>query len=360
MMKIIYNNDLLKSLCDDNNIKINENYFKTKINRDTKIIGDCISKNCKNNFNRTFRNLYNSKNFCCNTCTKNLAKIKAKKSFLNKYGVDNPMKLNETKEKIKNNLINNYGVQHQMLLQKTKNKIKDTCILKYGVVHPLKNNDIKNKCKKTCLENYGTEYLFQSNTFKEKNKETCLEKYGTEYLFQSNTFKEKNKEICLEKYGVEYQSQRSEIKEKIKQTNLINYGVNYPLQNIEIMEKSSRNAYKLKDYIMPSGKIIKCQGYEHYAIDELLKNEGILETDIILGAKNVPNIWYVDANNKEHKHYVDIFIPNQNKCIEVKSTWTLKKNKDNVFLKQNAGKLLGYDYEIWVYNNKGKKVDCFI
>ncbi len=30
MMKIIYNNDLLKSLCDDNNIKINENYFKTK------------------------------------------------------------------------------------------------------------------------------------------------------------------------------------------------------------------------------------------------------------------------------------------------------------------------------------------
>lgn len=28
-------------------------------------------------------------------------------------------------------------------------------------------------------------------------------------------------------------------------------------------------------------------------------------------------------------------------------------------LKQNAAKELGYNYEIWVYNSKGEKVNCY-
>ena len=43
----------------------------------------------------------------------------------------------------------------------------------------------------------------------------------------------------------------------------------------------------------------------------------------------------------------------------MKSTWTAEKKKDNIFLKLNAGKELGYNYEIWVYNNKGEKVNCY-
>ena len=57
---------------------------------------------------------------------------------------------------------------------------------------------------------------------------------------------------------------------------------------------------------------------------------------------------------------MDIFIPSENKCIEVKSTWTAKKKKDNIFLKQNAGKELGYKYEIWVYDCKGNKVETYV
>ena len=30
----------------------------------------------------------------------------------------------------------------------------------------------------------------------------------------------------------------------------------------------------------------------------------------------------------------------------------------NIFLKQNAGKNLGYQYEIWIYDDKGNKVEC--
>ena len=83
------------------------------------------------------------------------------------------------------------------------------------------------------------------------------------------------------------------------------------------------------------------------------------ENDIITGCKNVPVIWYNDENSKKHRHYVDIFIPSQNKCIEVKSNWTAKKKKDNIFLKQNAAKELGYKYEIWIYDSKGVKVEKY-
>ena len=89
-----------------------------------------------------------------------------------------------------------------------------------------------------------------------------------------------------------------------------------------------------------------------------LKNN-IDENDIITGCKNVPVIWYNDENSKKHRHYVDIFIPSQNRCIEVKSTWTISKDNSVIFLKQNAAKELGYKYEIWVYDSKGVRVEKY-
>jgi hypothetical protein len=123
------------------------------------------------------------------------------------------------------------------------------------------------------------------------------------------------------------------------------------------MEKASKNAYKKKEYKLPSGTTIYLQGYENYALDELLEKEKIKEEEIKYGSKNVPTIWYQDESGKKHRHYVDIFISSQNRCIEIKSTWTAEKKQDNIFLKQKAGKDLGYQYEIWIYDGKGKLVE---
>jgi hypothetical protein len=128
---------------------------------------------------------------------------------------------------------------------------------------------------------------------------------------------------------------------------------------MDYAEKHFKTCYNKKDYVLPSGKIIQTQGYEKYALDELIINEKIDESDIITGCKNVPEIWYCDESGKKHRHYVDIFIPSQNKCIEVKSTWTAEKKKDCIFLKQNAAKELGYNYEIWVYDSKKNKVENY-
>ena len=58
---------------------------------------------------------------------------------------------------------------------------------------------------------------------------------------------------------------------------------------------------------------------------------------------------------KEDIHFVDFFIKSQNRCIEVKSTWT-NQSKNNVLEKQQAAINLGYNYKIWIFDEKGNKL----
>ena len=148
------------------------------------------------------------------------------------------------------------------------------------------------------------------------------------------------------------------IKDKISATCIERYGVEHPMQVSEIAEQNSKNAFSKKYYTLPSGKILQIQGYENFALDELITL--YKEDDIINGMSNVPEIWYDDEEGKQHRHYVDLFISSKQLCIEVKSTWTAEKKKDNIFLKQKAGKSLGYKYEIWIYDGKGNKVECHV
>ena len=174
---------------------------------------------------------------------------------------------------------------------------------------------------------------------------------------QNEQIKKKKVETCLNNYGVEYPSQSNEIKQKQILTSLKNYGVEYPIQAPQVLDKNLKSCYKTKQYILPSGNKFFTQGYEYLALDELIYKEHIVENNIIMGATNIPTIWYFGNDGKNHRHYVDIFIPTENRCIEVKSTWTAKKNEHNIYLKQNAAKLLGYNYEIWIYNEKKQLVN---
>lgn len=160
----------------------------------------------------------------------------------------------------------------------------------------------------------------------------------------------------IKKYGVVNISQSEDINNKKIQTCLRNYGVEHPTQNPDIMNKLINSGYSKKDYLFPSGKIGQTQGYEHFALNELIINEKIEETDIIICAKNVPEIWYFD-NGKKRRYYVDIYIPSQNKCIEVKSTYTYSRDLKNNLLKELATKKAGYNFEFWIYNKKGEKIE---
>jgi hypothetical protein len=85
------------------------------------------------------------------------------------------------------------------------------------------------------------------------------------------------------------------------------------MHDSEIAAKSSKNAYKPRFYPLPSGKIIQYQGYENFALDELIKIEIIDEDDIATDRRDVPEIWYKDENGKKHRYYTDILIKSQNR-----------------------------------------------
>ena len=371
--------EFLQSICSNDNVKLLLDYSTIYLTRDTRIMGQCIY--CENTFNKSFDKLDKNKNFTCEKCTKKIRFDRIKTTMVDKYGVEYAAQLDVFKDKMKSTNLEKYGCEYGLQNEEIKDKCKltnlekygceyglqneevkekrkSTNLEKYGVEHCNQRQDVKDKIKKSCLKKYGTTCSSQNQEIKDKIKKTNLEKYGVEYGFQNEDIKEKIKETNLQKYGVENNLQRNEIKEQIKQTNLQKYGVEYVTQCPYIMEKATKHMYKCKEYIFPSGNIISIQGYENYAIDELIK-QGIYENDIVTGCTNVPTIWYCDKEGKKRRHFVDIYIPTQNLCIEVKSTWTAKLHDGNIQLKQQAGKELGFKYEIWVYNKEGIKLEHY-
>ncbi|MCX5895436.1 MAG: hypothetical protein NTZ51_06365 [Proteobacteria bacterium] len=226
---------------------------------------------------------------------------------------------------------------------------------KYGVEHISQLEKIKEQKKLKSLEKYGTEFVLQSEEIKNKSKETNLIKYGFENPQQNKDIKNKTMETTFNKYGCKSAVGNIDIKQKMIQKCIEKYGVEHHSQNSEVSERMFKSAYKNKKYTMPSGKIIDYQGYENFALDKLLNIENILEDDIITNRKDVPEIWYIDKTGKQRRHFVDLFIKSQERCIEVKSTWT-NQAKNNVLEKQQAAMDLGYKYEIWVFDKKGNKL----
>ena len=101
---------------------------------------------------------------------------------------------------------------------------------------------------------------------------------------------------------------------------------------------------------------MRYQGHENFGLDELLFNQHIDEDDITTSRTEVPEIWYNNKQGKRCRHYVDIFIKSQNRCVEIKSVWTHKLN-NNVYEKQAAAIEQGYLYDVWIYTRDGKLVN---
>lgn len=369
--RVKFDDKRLNDYCSENSIIITNN-LPDIITRETILEGKCIT--CDNTFNKTFRAMIKFGAYC-KQCSNKIKVIKFKNTCNKKYGEDNPKKVKEFIDKGIQTNLNKYNVTNPMKCELFKKKQKETMIKNHDVEYPLQNKSIMQKVKKTNMERYDKKNPAQVEEFKEKMKKTSIERYNVDHPMKSPIVKEilkkstfasqggytfnvpelmvKVNKTMMERYNVENPMHCEKFKEKIKETCNKRYGTDHPMQNKEIMEKSIKSSYKLKSYTLPSGKIIKYQGYENFALDDLLKIYN--EDDLVNGSKNVPELWY-EADGVKHRHYVDIFIPNENKCIEVKSTFTVKIKKDHVFDKQNYAKQEGYVYEIWVYDN-GKCIE---
>jgi hypothetical protein len=335
----IYNITKLHQFCNDNKIVLINDFNNINVTRNAKIIGKCISNLCVNNFIKTFRELVKTNGYC-RDCTYENAKDKRKKTCLEKYGVESVMK--DTEIKYTCIKVTKYTYELlQTFLHKNKN-IKIT----------------KDYSNKRLHANYKIEFICTNiNCFQKISREFCrLVKMRTLCINCSRVnAKEIRKQTNIKTIGCENYFQSNNVKEQIKKTNIQKYGVEYCVQNIEIAKKILSTGIRFKDYIFPSGRIEKIQGYENIALDELINIELINEYDIVVGCKNVPTIWYTTNDSIKHRHYVDIFIPTQNRCIEVKGEWFYKRDKNILELKKQEAENLGYKYDLWVYNSKKEK-----
>lgn len=57
------------------------------------------------------------------------------------------------------------------------------------------------------------------------------------------------------------------IQDKITKTNLEKYGVKHLMKKPDYLDEMLKKTFKFKNYTLPSGNIIKIQGYEHFALD---------------------------------------------------------------------------------------------
>lgn len=397
-----YNKNLLKEIIIRDNCKIPEVYFNEKINCKTYIKFEC---ECGNNGDKKFYDINLTGAFCkiCIkkkrrikvelTCDKkygvsystqsDLVKKKIVATNLKKYGVENVFQNEQIKNKVKNTIkfkygvdfitqsqsfkdktlktnIQKYGVEYGVQNEQVKIKIKNTVIERYGVLHVLQDTQIKNKMINTIYEKYGVYNCFQSPSIKQKIRNTTIERYGFPYYTMSPEYRKKCISTCLSKYGFTHHAMSPRIQERNILTCLAKYGVPHPMQDASIFQKVIANSYKsfkIKKYVFSNGDIRNIQGYENFALDRLT-NDNILSSEIITTRSLIPKIWYTDKNNKKRVHYVDIYLPFQNRMIEVKSMYTYEKDIERIIYKKKAAQNLGYIYNIWIFNKKGMLINC--
>lgn len=118
----------------------------------------------------------------------------------------------------------------------------------------------------------------------------------------------------------------------------------------EFAEFMLNSRHKYKEFIFPSGKIVKIQGYEDKALKDLLEKYN--ENDIFVGIKNIKDqigeIYY-NLNENIHQYLPDIYVKSINTVFEVKSKYTYNQKVEINSLKENACIEKGFNFKFLIY-----------
>lgn len=310
------------------------------------------------------------------SCPLQAPKIREKivDNWKNKWGYDNPLSVPEIQEKCKEGMVRNHGVEYTTQSVELKEKIKESNKKKFGFDNPMKCEDVKKKYKETVSKRTEDE---KKNT-KEKKFATNLKRHGHKDVMKNPEIAQKHKEsiierdsdpikmkersesrskTCMEKYNTPNPMMDENVKKKGRETYMSRTGYDHPSHNPEVISKRNRSLFHKKEFVMPSGGIFICQGYEPFAL-RLLLSEGIREEDILSPSKEKISVGYI-FGGKERVYHPDIFIKSESLLIEVKSEWTYNRHgKDLDLQKKNLEKLKacrksGYSTRLYIFNEKG-------
>lgn len=163
---------------------------------------------------------------------------------------------------------------------------------------------------------------------------------------------ERTRRATMKKYGVEHTSQLPSVQKKIRRTMRARYEVAHALQNPDLLDKMVSSSYLKKSYRLGKNEVL-VQGYEPYALDYLQRERKLKPRHIVCGVgSDLPRIKYT-INGRRKIYHPDIFIPEQNLIIEVKSVYTYKRYLEKNKLKADACCRAGYAFEFLVMNRDG-------
>jgi very-short-patch-repair endonuclease len=263
-------------------------------------------------FNKGYRQ------FCSIKCasSSDLIKEKIKNVFIEKYGVDNPMKVSDIKNKgIKTNL-EKYGVDNPIKSEIIKEKIKKTNELKYGFDNPFKDPSIKEKIKQTNLEKYGFNNPSKDPAIKEKIKQINLEKYGVDNFVKTNEYKIIMDGVKKDRIKKQLSDNNSILIEKLDSSKLLSHcnvcNKNFNISRELLSLRSSRGHTVCTNCNPINVKTVS--SYEKELCD-LLKNCGLtFETN---------KRGFID------NYELDVYIPSHNLAIEINGLyWHSELYKD--------------------------------
>lgn len=327
------------------NTKLNQRCFH--ILNDLDIIPLCKECNLKlvnfNNRDKEWKYL----EFCSTKCSsKNKDVIKKyKETNKKKYGFDNISKTEYFRESMIKHNQETYGVDWYITSDDFREKSKISCLKKYGFDNYTKTEEFKSKMSTIFLKKYGVDWYAKSQEFKDKFKEKSLEIYGVEHPMLNEKVKSKVSKTIFERYGEKWYILTKEFKEYCFVSNFNKYG-------------NPIFSYKLKEYKLPSGKVVKVQGYENFALDILLKKYNEDEISITYAdiKEEIGTINYL-LESQSKIYLPDIYIKTDNKIIEVKSKYTYLIEESKNIVKKETCISMGIDFEFWIIDKKGKLID---
>lgn len=153
-------------------------------------------------------------------------------------------------------------------VQLGKEKAKRTCLEKYGVDNPAKSKIVQEKSKKTNIERYGCEWQIASAKTKEKITKSNLKNHGVTCTFKDPSQKEKTKKTLLEKYGVDNAAKSLAAKEKMLNTRFSRNGTFMPAPRYRYNDIVFDSSWELAFYIFYTdrGKTVeRCSEYLEYS-----------------------------------------------------------------------------------------------
>jgi hypothetical protein len=189
-------------------------------------------------------------------------------------------------------------------------------IEKYGAKYYIQSD----KCKQEMMDKYGADYYVQS----EHCKKVMMDKYGAEYYIQSKNCRQE----MMDKYGHEWFIQS----ERYKQIMMEKYGAESPMQCPELFRRAQQASFRRRAYVSPDGETFMVLGYEDAALDDLLYNQGI---QVVYAGEDprIPVYTYYDEDGKAHKYYPEIYIPEENRVIDVKSMYVYNRDPERTLWK---------------------------